>query len=221
MNEENIVRIRCPYCRKLLAVEKQPGIETKTVTCPVCKKRNPFIAFEKVEINQDRTIYPGQNRNMGQDSYSEIIFYKTGGGNGAKQDSNSDETIKGNLFNGQIGKLVLVNDRNTVFKLSIGRNVLGRLSQSSHADIQIPTDDRNRMSREHLVIEVKEIPGKGFNHYVSLYKQKLNPTFISGEKLEFGDRVILKDNDIIELPDVKLKFIIPDIDKTDYTGRGW
>lgn len=202
MNEENIVRIRCPYCRKLLAVEKQPGIETKTVTCPVCKKRNPFTAFEKVEINQDRTIYPGQNRNMGQDS-------------------NSDETIKGNLFSGKIGKLVLVNDRNTVFKLSIGRNVLGRLSQSSHADIQIPTDDRNRMSREHLVIEVKEIPGKGFNHYVSLYKQKLNPTFISGEKLEFGDRVILKDNDIIELPDVKLKFIIPDIDKTDYTGRGW
>ena len=71
------------------------------------------------------------------------------------------------------------------------------------------------MSREHLVIEIKKIPGKGFVHCASLYKEKVNPTFIGQNKLEYGDCVILHHRDLIRLPDVEARFEIPDNEATD------
>ncbi len=72
------------------------------------------------------------------------------------------------------------------------------------------------MSREHIVIEVKKLPVKGFVHYVSLYKEKVNKTSIGNEPLLYGDCVVLNHGDIIKLPDATLRFEIPDGEETDF-----
>ena len=72
------------------------------------------------------------------------------------------------------------------------------------------------MSREHIVIEIKKVPAKGFVHYLSLYKEKVNKTFVGNEPLVYGDCIILNHGDIIKLPDADLRFEIPNEDDTDY-----
>ena len=72
------------------------------------------------------------------------------------------------------------------------------------------------MSRNHLVVEVKKVPGKGFVHCVSLYKDKVNETKVNDTQLEYGDCVVLKNGDLLRLPDATLVFEIPDDEKTDF-----
>ena len=62
---------------------------------------------------------------------------------------------------------------------------------------------------------MKKVEGKGFVHYVSLYKEKVNETLINGVRLEYGDCVVLKDGDMLRLPEATLVFEIPDGEKTD------
>ena len=73
------------------------------------------------------------------------------------------------------------------------------------------------MSRLHLLIEVKKVVGKGFVHYVSLYGQKANATYIGNNQLEAGDIIELNSGDIIRLPDmpdIRVKFEIEDSEET-------
>jgi hypothetical protein len=65
------------------------------------------------------------------------------------------------------------------------------------------------------VIEVKRVPAKGYVHYVSLYKEKVNPTYVEDELLQYGDCLVLSHGDVIKLPDVTFKFEIPDEDATE------
>lgn len=102
------------------------------------------------------------------------------------------------------------------FQLKPGRNIIGRKGQNSDANFQIDTADKRSMSREHIVIEVKKLPVKGFVHYVSLYKEKVNKTSIGNEPLLYGDCVVLNHGDIIKLPDATLRFEIPDGEETDF-----
>ena len=89
------------------------------------------------------------------------------------------------------------------------------MSSKSEAGIQIYTADSRAMSREHIVIDVKNVPGKGFVHTLSLYKEKVNPTFIGSEPLVYGDRIVLTHGDVIRLPDTTLKFELPDEEATE------
>lgn len=101
------------------------------------------------------------------------------------------------------------------YQLKLGKNVVGRKANVSSADIQIPAGESRRMSREHVVIEVKTVEGRGLAHYISLYKEKLNPTFVGDEKLEYGDCLVLNQGDEIKLPDCTLIFEIPDEEGTE------
>ncbi len=187
------VKIKCPYCRAVLAVRKQPGLENKNVTCPVCEKKSPFSDFEMIVYeDHENTVYPG-----------------------ASQDSGKSEISGAAAQNYTLGVLTMP-DSGLSFRLKTGRNIIGRKADTSSADIQIPVaDNKKRLSRNHLVVDVKKVSNKGFVHQVSLYKKDLNATYINGELLEFGDCVIIKDGDILELPDVRLKFRMPDIDETE------
>ena len=75
------------------------------------------------------------------------------------------------------------------------------------------------MSREHLVLEVKKVIGKGFVHYASLYKEKVNETMINNELLEYGDSIVLKSGDKLRLPDATIVFEIPDDEGTEFELR--
>ncbi len=117
-----------------------------------------------------------------------------------------------NEHNHTVGQLYVPN-LNRTFPLNIGRNLIGRKSNASSADIQIPCETK-RMSREHIIIDVKDVNGQ-INHYLSLNKAQVNDTFINNVKLEFGDKIILKNYDIINLPDIDVRFNLADEDETD------
>lgn len=194
---DEIIKIKCPFDGAILSVKNQPGIETKNVTCPICKNKYPFTQFKRVTTkpyNEDPgTEYP---ESAGHSTYNE------------------EKTEIGQQPNFTLGK-VTVAGAACSYQLRPGRNVIGRKAQKSEADFQIDTVGSRSMSREHIVIDVKKVPLKGFVHYVSLYKEKVNKTLIGSEPLHYGDCIVLNHGDIIKLPDATLKFEIPDGEETD------
>lgn len=199
---DDIIKIKCPYCGAVLSVKNQAGIESKSVTCPICKQKSPFKDFKKIldkhKDDGEHTQYPGDEEKT---SY---------------QNSSSDPgTDVGSGLNFTLGKLRVM-PSGPSFQLKPGKNIIGRRATQSSADFQILMEGSKRLSREHLVIEIKKVQGKGFVHYASLCKQKTNKTFIGNEQLEYGDCVVLNHGDIIKLPDVNVKFEIPDEEGTDF-----
>lgn len=183
-------------------VKDMPGLETKSVSCPVCKQRAPFTQYKKIVVSDDQTQYPDSSR----------------GGSRSSEDTHGNfgdpKTRVDNKANNSVGRLYVM-PSGPSYQLKEGKNIVGRKASQSIADIQIPMGESRKLSREHLVIEVKQVPGKGLQHYVSLSKQKVNKTCIGSVPLEYGDCVVLKHGDIIKLPDVNVRFIIADSDETE------
>lgn len=115
----------------------------------------------------------------------------------------------------EIASLHMTSPSDKIINLKLGRNVIGRYAPSSKADIQIDTPDRNVLSREHAVIDVKEVNGK-YIYKFSLYKERVNETKVAGKKIAYGDALYLKPGDIIELPSVIMFFKEPDRDETTF-----
>lgn len=201
---DEIIQIKCPFDGAVLSVKNQPGIETKNVTCPICKHKYPFTQFRRVTSNSGNddpdTEYPGGDEHTNYDG--EHTSY---GGD--------DKTEIGKQPNYTLGKVTVIGS-GVSYQLRPGRNVIGRKGQKSEANFQIDTAEKRSMSREHIVIEVKKLPAKGFVHYVSLYKEKVNKTSIGNEPLLYGDCIVLNHGDMIKLPDATLRFEIPDGEET-------
>lgn len=197
---EDIIQIKCPFDGAVLSVKNQPGIESKYVTCPVCNHKYPFTQFKRVALSgpadEPGTEYPHEEEKTSYDS------------------GDVPEMPAREAENFTLGLLRLAGSEVT-FRLKPGRNVIGRKATKSTADFQIDTADNRSMSREHIVVEVKKVPGSGFVHYVYLFKEKVNDTFIGAEPLLFGDCLILNHGDIIKLPDATLTFEIPDDEATE------
>ncbi len=189
---DDIIKVGCPVCGTVLSVKNQEGIESKIVTCPVCKTKSPFRSFKRIlnEYGEEPTEYPeeGEKPNAGQTAINDGLNYILG--------------------------RINVPSVSLSFRLKMGKNVIGRKAAASSAGCQIPCANK-RMSREHLVIEIKKVPGKGFVHYASLFKEKVNATYVNNHLLEYGDKIILKNHDVIKLPDVVVHFELPDGDETD------
>lgn len=204
---DEIIKIKCPFCGAVLSVKNIPDIENKNVTCPICKHKYAFNQFKTVP-NNSKAEEPGTKYPDGasHDNYEEehTSYQKIG----ADNDGSS-------LLNFTLGRLV-VEENGAEFQLKFGRNVIGRKGQRSEADFQIDTAEKRQMSREHIVIEVKRVPNKGFVHFVSLFKERVNDTFIGNEPLLYGDCIVLNNGDTIRLPNATLKFEIPDNESTDF-----
>lgn len=198
-NMDEIIKIKCPFDGAVLSIKNQPGLESKSVTCPICKHKYPFTQFKVVtpDTNKDDdppTDYPGGEE-------------RTSYGEGKPTDLGT--------MNFTQGRVVVVGT-GVSYRLKPGRNIIGRKASKSNADFGIDTGENRKMSREHIVIEIKKVPAKGFVHYLSLYKEKVNKTFVGNEPLVYGDCIILNHGDIIKLPDADLRFEIPNEDDTDY-----
>ncbi len=187
--DQSIITIKCPNCGAVLQVKNQPDIETKNVPCPKCRQRMPFTSFQRVVLRKkvNKTLYPEGFRNR----QPNILGRQQPVGNPAPP------AVAGRLRMQATGQL---------FQLHEGRNIIGRMAPESQATIQIPIAASKRMSREHLVIEVKQVPGKGYMHTASLYKPKHNRTMLGGQELEYGQTVALSNGCIVELPDATLVF---------------
>lgn len=210
---DEIIQIKCPFDGAVLSVKKQLGIESKNVTCPICKHKYPFSQFKVVVKNANnedpKTEYPNRpSANDDRTSYGASDDNTQYGGN---KDRDTEIFRTSNFI---LGKLRVLGS-GVSYQLKPGRNVIGRKASNSTADFQIDTAEKRNMSRDHIVIEVGKVPGKGFVHCLSLCKEKVNRTFFGGEELLYGDRVFLHHGDVIKLPDADLKFEIPDPEVTE------
>ena len=80
---------------------------------------------------------------------------------------------------------------NKTYYLQHGCNMIGRKAQSSHANIQIDTDDKY-MSRQHAIINVYDMPDGSLKAVMNNSLNK-NSTQINGLLLGMGDEVVLHD----------------------------
>lgn len=191
---EELIKIRCPFCSTALTVKRIPDIEKKSVTCPVCKQKSPFKDFTQTFNADSETNYGNPHSNKSYDS------------------ENSQNSF-GENSNSFIGELINM-DTGDVYQLQPGKNVIGRKATSSKATIQIPTGDNKRISREHLVIDVRRVAGKGYVHYISLYKKETNKTIVGTSQLLYGEELALKNMQLIDLPELTLMFQIQDNEGT-------
>ena len=204
----DIIKIKCPHCGGVLTAKYQQGIESKSVTCPICKRKSPFMDFKQIQQQaEEHTQYPDSG---------EHTQYRTSGEHTQYRQSADPKTNFASGPNLIIGRLQVL-PAGPSLQLSAGRNIVGRRASQSSATVQIPVpDERKRMSREHLVIDVRRVQGKGFVHYVSLYKEKVNRTLVGSNELEYGDSIVLCHGDIIHLPDVDVRFELPDEEGTQF-----
>lgn len=177
---EDTLQIRCPWCTAILKIKNQPGIESKSVTCPVCKQKSPFTSFKPVNKPGNNVEVKTELPPLG----GMPPFTPTGP-----------------------ARLKLLPD-GPVFTLKEGRNVIGRKANGSKADIAIDTRGQLRMSREHIIIEVIPSTGGSPQHVISLFKAQVNPTTVNNQPLEYGDTIYLENHAIIELPDARLEFLL-------------
>ena len=189
--EPQSIKVKCPCCGTPLGIKIASGKEPKNIKCPVCKQISPFQSFVKINLGrqEEHTEYPGEEEPT-------IPFINEGP-------------------NFTLGQLVVMDSDLPAFRLKVGKNVVGRKANASSADIQLSVGESKRLSREHLTIEVKKVPGKGFVHIASLYKLKSNATYVNDNILEYGDTVILQHGTVLRLPDITLQFVLPDEDGTE------
>ena len=199
---ENI-KVKCPECGTVLAIKPQPGIESKSIKCPACNEKNmysDFLPFRPVVKNMVTALHDDTDEDatcvMSDRQKEQLPPVATA-----------------------IGMLEILNrepSKATLYQLKMGRNVIGRKATASTADFQIPLlPEQKKMSREHMVIDVEMIPGRGLTHQASLYKEQVNETLVNGVALQYGEKVPLKDQDRIRLPHAELLFTTPDDEKTE------
>ncbi|MCI7645751.1 MAG: FHA domain-containing protein [Bacteroidales bacterium] len=189
---DDIIKLKCPLDGIVLTIKNEPGIEKRVLTCPVCKRKYPFSQFR-------------------MDAQTPGASHPSGTPAGGTCPDNDDTDLV--TINRVIGRLVIPGAVFS-FQLLPGHNVIGRKSASSRAEFQIETNGKKGMSREHIVINVKKEPDKGFVHYLSLFKKQTNTTLLNNQPVAFGDSIVLEHGDIIQLPDTTLRFEIPDEDET-------
>ena len=198
--QQNVITIKCPSCGKVMQVADMPNINQKYATCVACKTRRLVGEYLRVQTAQqeENTQYPG-----------------SGGakGHAAPGSEETQTNLGGQGGNTIIGRLTVAGTGQS-FQLRPGRQVIGRQgSNPPLPDFGIATDNR-RVSRQHIVVEVKKIPGKGYVHYASLFKERVNATYVGNTQLAFGDTVVLRHGDILRLPDTELRFELPDEEGT-------
>lgn len=173
---EDTIKIRCPRCSAMLKVKNVEGIEKKNLKCPVCGERSPFTQFKKVAPQK-------ATEDLGTDITS-----------GPVAESRSSQPG------------MLVNQASSErYQLVEGSNIIGREASTSQASVRFPSDLR-QISREHAVIDVKLIPGKGYVHTLHLYKAGVNTTLLNGNELVYPEKIRLKDGDMLEFPGIKVCF---------------
>ncbi len=189
MEEPQVIRIKCPWCSAVLSVRMQPGIESKSVNCPVCKHKSPFTQFRRVEIAGG--VVKKHESPVSGNADSESARRSV--------DTESDGSTQLPSWDNAVDPYVEILTTGEVFPLRMGRNIIGRRSSASHANIQISTSER-MISREHIVIDVQTSFALGNKYIVSLAKEQVNPTYVGQNLLGYRDAILLNNGDIIRLP---------------------
>lgn len=192
------IQIKCPFCGAVLKVKQQAGLEKASITCPVCKRKSPFSDYQNV-INKDseETEIPG----------------------GFKTKSKSEDTTTYNEFiKTTIGCLVEKSGKR--WSLHPGVNTVGRKTQSDPQQVEIPITDyyagtpqARKMSRNHAKIEVVRLANGSAKHILYNWQNK-NTTYVGGDSIEPGDRIVLNNGVLIKFANIDVRFVIEDSEAT-------
>ena len=194
---DQFIKIKCPFCGAVLKVKQQAGLEKASITCPVCKKKSAFSDYETV-INKDseETELPG----------------------GFKSKQNNEETEVGGSVNMTIGCLVEKSGKR--WSLHPGVNTVGRKLQSNPQQVEIPitdyhagTPEARKMSRNHAKIEVIRLANGSAKHVLYNW-QNQNKTYVGGDPIESGDRIVLNNGMVIKFANIDVRFVIEDSEAT-------
>lgn len=137
------ISLKCPVCKKEIAIPSRPGVEGKDAECAHCHT-----------VQKVADYLPKLSLKVGQQNY----------------------------------------------QLHFGRQWIGRKSDNSDAQVQIP-DESRYMSRMHAIIEVT-CQTDGLQ--VTFEEHGKNPTTLQGIPLEKDDIVYLNQNDCLQLGDRKM-----------------
>jgi pSer/pThr/pTyr-binding forkhead associated (FHA) protein len=104
---------------------------------------------------------------------------------------------------------IIIHDENVktkTYPLSMGKNVIGRNSDSTVAEVTLRVDTMdNYMSRNHCVLDVSKNKN-GTYDYVLSDRKSLNRTFVNGKSVAIStqDEVYLRDADCIQIGRTKV-----------------
>ena len=190
---DEIIQIKCPHCGAVLKVKQQAGLEKASITCPVCKKKSPFSDYENV-INKDseETELPG----------------------GFKSKQSNEETEVGGSVNMTIGCLVEKSGKR--WSLHPGVNTIGRKLQAPPQQVEIRISDytgERKMSRNHAKIVVIRLANGSAKHVLYNWQNK-NQTYVGGDPIESGDRIVLNNGMVIKFANIDVRFVIEDSEAT-------
>lgn len=192
---DQFIQIRCPFCGAVLKVKQQVGLEKASITCPVCKKKSPFLNYESViSKNSEETELPG--------------YFKP------KQ--SSEETEIAGIVNSVIGCLVEKSGKR--WSLHLGVNTIGRKLQSNPQQVEIAISDytgERKMSRNHAKIEVIRQANGSCKHVLYNWQNK-NSIYVGGDPIDAGDRIVLHNGMVIKFANVDVKFVIEDSEATTF-----
>jgi len=180
----------CPHCTKRISIKEEPENHNAKVRCPYCSNTTRYCDLKDPNV-------PNVSNHADPKDPNGTIF------------PHDPDVVRSEC------NAILVNKANPeeTYQLKVGTNIIGRDSPSSKADVRINTGSSHRLSREHAVIDVKTIQGK-LSYSFRLYKNEVNPTYVSGEQIAYGDAVRLNPGDVLKLADVTLVFDLADQDKT-------
>lgn len=170
------MKIVCPNCHKLLTVAAQPGIEDKTLICPVCQ----FKAKVSVFMNASSASAHGTG------SEDTVLPGSWGG-----------VTPPPPPVKRSAGRFRIV-QTNQFIELKPGHHSIGRSSNPARASIMIgsPVYSDPYMSRCHVELDIISSPAGQQHRLKDLGK---NTTKLNGKEIPQGSIVILKFGDKITL----------------------
>ena len=191
---EQFIQIKCPFCGAVLKARKQPGLEKASVTCPVCKQKSPFLKYGTVISKDDeKTELPDE--------------FKQGG-------NHKEQTELNMSLITPIGCLVEKSGKR--WPLHFGINTIGRKLQSNPQQVEVPISDytgERKMSRNHAKIEVIKLANGSAKHVLYNWQNK-NKTYVGGEPIDSGDRIVLHNDMVIRFANINVTFVIEDSEAT-------
>jgi pSer/pThr/pTyr-binding forkhead associated (FHA) protein len=169
----------------------------RNVTCPGCNKINQITNVNKYIGKKVRLIC--LNTACGR----EIILDLT------EEDSDTTIVVHRNSNGNGKAELIQISDdnKNKVYPLIREESVVGRVSKNEPADIIIEHDPY--VSRKHFCIKRQnnsQINGNGHNEYLIYGLNAKNTTKVNDFELKEGEKVYLKDGDVIIAGTTRLVF---------------
>jgi DNA-directed RNA polymerase subunit RPC12/RpoP len=176
--------VKCDSCGLTLNVPQKNNDLVRIIRCPNCSHQLR-VEFGSQPEDSGKTVYGGGKTTNRQSRASE--------------DGATVYAQKKNISKGMLrcdGKL---------YPLHIGKNVVGRKSPSSEADVQIDSIDRH-ISRQHAIIKITRVADGSLRALISCTKDRLT-TIVGGQSLSVGDEAILTNGITLTLGQTSLVYL--------------